>query len=84
MDITKMNHIHLLEIDGLTALAIHGNLCLALRHPENNGASRYLIEKTIKEIEVLLIEDGLINKDDLREIHRVEKEEGGLDWQIDD
>jgi hypothetical protein len=63
-----------LELTPALALALHGNLCLALRHPENHGHSRALVEQLVEDLEALLEGAGVLNAEQLLAIHRVEAE----------
>jgi len=56
-------------------LAIHGNLCLALRHPQNKGASRQLVMKFVKELGQKLVRWGVITKEELEDAEKTEREE---------
>lgn len=47
------------QITLLEALAIHGNLALALRHPQNMGASTTLIEDILSPFEAMFEEIGM-------------------------
>jgi hypothetical protein len=60
-------------------LAIHGNLCLGLRHPDNVGPTSQIAYNVVQTIEMLFKETGMPD-DVLAEIHKVEAEEtkGGL------
>lgn len=56
-----------IETDVITLLAMYGNLCLALRHPENKGESRALIMHLVREIGEELVLLGAITQEQLRE-----------------
>lgn len=60
-------------------MAVHGNLCLALRHPENTGPSRALIVGMIHRIGKILVEGGALTEEELNFATRVEQEEYGLE-----
>ena len=53
-------------------LAVHGNLCLSLRHPLNTGPSRRLAEEHIVGIEQALLTVGVLDAEDIKKIHRTE------------
>ena len=55
-------------------LAIHGNICLGLRHPDNTGPTRKIAENVISTIEKIFQDTGMEN-DVIAEIHKVEAEE---------
>lgn len=63
----------------LTWLAVHGNLCLALRHPRNVGASRPFVVKFVKDLGKKLVEWGAITEEQLKYAERIEIEEGSTD-----
>jgi hypothetical protein len=73
MNIKKIDEIITIKVDALTLMAAHGNICLGLRHPQNNGFSRKLVEEFVSTIEKKLIECGLLNEEDIGEIHQVER-----------
>ena len=60
-------------------LAVHGNLCLALRHPRNIGASRPFVIKFVKHLGKKLVEWGAITEEQLQSAERLEIEEGSTD-----
>jgi hypothetical protein len=55
-------------------LAIHGNICLGLRHPDNTGPLRQIAANVIDTIEQIFKDTGMEN-DVIAEIHKVESEE---------
>lgn len=62
--------------NGITWTAIHGNLCLALRHPDNKGPSRELIIKFVKKLGEVLEQEGAVTPNILRRVYRLEAEAG--------
>jgi len=62
----------------LTWLAVHGNLCLALRHSENRGPSRPHVEQFVKQLGRWLVVLGAITQRELEAAEKLEREEGGL------
>lgn len=68
------------DADLLTWMAIHGFLCLALRHPKTKGHSmRPTVLDVIRRLEEELVREGVLDPKIVAEIHRVEAEEGSLD-----
>lgn len=67
------------KADLLTWLAIHGNLCLALRHPGNTGKSRPYVIAFTKSLGKKLVEWGVVTEEDLRATEKLEIEEGSVD-----
>lgn len=63
----------------LVWLAVHGNLCLSLRHPQNRGPSRKLILDFVKNIGRFLVEAGAVTEAELRAAENLEIEEGSTD-----
>lgn len=64
-----------LELPMLSWLAVHGNLLLALRHPENAGTSRQLVEDVVAALEGLFLDSGLLSEEQLAAIRQVEAEQ---------
>jgi len=64
----------------ITWVAIHGNLCLALRHPENVGDLRKLVLNFVKELGQFLVRCKVYTKSQLEAIEKVEIEEGSIDF----
>ncbi len=70
------------EASGLVWAAVHGNLLLALRHPENRGSSRKLVVDFVKALEVLLEQEGVLTPNQLRKTRRLEVEAGSDEFGI--
>ncbi len=68
------------DMDVITLLSIHGNLCLALRHPENTGESRKLIVSFVKQTGQYLVYLGVYTQDQLKQVERIEAEEGSPEF----
>jgi len=64
-----------LRMSALHLLAVHGNVCLGLRHPTNTGPNRKLALEFLGYSEQKLKSAGLINDEDIENIHKVEQEE---------
>lgn len=62
---------------GLVWMAVHGNLCLALRHRSNVGPSRALVERFVRALGDKLVENGVLTADELAQAQRLEIEEAG-------
>lgn len=77
MKTERLHIIHVIRIDGLHLMAIHGNLCLALRHPANTGPSREIVEKIVQAIEKELVNCGAFTEEEIQEIHLTEIKAGG-------
>lgn len=78
MNPLKGGEIITMSFTAIQLMAIHGNVCLGLRHPQNRGISRAIVKSFILDAEKKLVECGLLNEDDIRKIHRVENEEIGI------
>jgi uncharacterized protein related to proFAR isomerase len=71
-----------IQADLLAWLAVHGYLCLALRHPgPREGKTRPFILKMVATIETALLKGGIMGPEDIKLIHKVEMEEGNEDFQ---
>jgi hypothetical protein len=71
----------LVETNGLTWMAVHGAICLGCRHPHYVGPSRILVVAFVRELGQRLVEAGVLTKDEVQMIERLEQEEsphGGL------
>lgn len=55
-------------------LAVHGNLLLALRHPENTGHGRQLVEDVVATLEGLFLDSGLLTEEQVLTMHQQEAE----------
>ncbi len=66
----------LIKVNVLTLLAVHGNLCLALRHPQNTGETRDLVLNFCKQIGEELVLLGALTPEQLEEAYKEESEEG--------
>jgi hypothetical protein len=75
LDVSRLDMRVTFEMDALELLAIHGCLCLGLRHPHFQGPTRSLILQFVKDAEIKLLEIGLIRPEHIRIIHQVEAEE---------
>lgn len=67
------------EANLLTWLTIHGNVCLALRHPQNTGESRAYAVAFVKFLGRMLVECDVITEEQLRKLEKLEAEEGSPD-----
>jgi hypothetical protein len=64
-----------LELPMLTLTTIHGNLCLALRHPENTGPAREIAEEVLASLEEVFLRAGVFTAPQLQRMRAVEREE---------
>lgn len=74
MDMSKAQVPAILETELIVWAAIHGCLCLALRHPEYVGASRAMVENALTGIEALLVSGGLFTREEMAAAHKVEQD----------
>ncbi len=65
-----------INLNVITLLAVHGNLLLALRHPENLGQTRAIVLNFAKQIGEQLVILGAITPEQLEEAYEVESEAG--------
>lgn len=63
----------------LILLAVHGNLCLALRHPSNRGENRTFVVAFVKALGLYFLHAGALTQEELEEAQRIEVEEGSAD-----
>ena len=59
----------------LTWMAVHGVLCLGLRHPEMNGPSRRIVEDFVRQLGQALVANGLLTAQELREAEHLERQQ---------
>lgn len=62
----------LVKVNVLTLMAVHGNLLLALRHPQNTGESRDLVLNFCKQIGEELVLLGALTPEQLEEAYKAE------------
>jgi hypothetical protein len=65
----------------LTWITVHGNLCLALRHPQNIGSSRKLAVEFTKALGKALVEWGALTPEQLEETEKLEAEAGSSEFR---
>lgn len=75
----QLGTVKSMKADLVTWLGIHGNLCLALRHPQNKGPSRAFLVAFVKRLGWNLVEWGAITEEELRHAEQTEREEGSTD-----
>lgn len=63
----------------LIAMAVHGALCLALRHPSFKGRSRKMVVEFTKSLGRWLVQAGALTSEQLRITERKEAREGSPD-----
>lgn len=68
-----------LNTNNLTMMAVHGSLCLALRHPQFRGKSRSLVIAFVKSLGEWLVTEGIMTQERLAEAQEQEAEEGSSD-----
>lgn len=78
MDITKAKIDLPVHAELWVWMAVHGNLCLALRHPSNRGPSTRAVETFVRALGARLVEEGLLTEDELRDAEKLERQEGGF------
>jgi hypothetical protein len=76
MNLDKALERATLDASLLEWMAVHGNLCLALRHPNNSGGSRALVAKVVDQISKLLVERGLLTQAEIDAATAVERPYG--------
>lgn len=69
-----------IKLDVLTLMAVHGNLLLALRHPQNIGESRHLVVEFVKQAGKQLVIIGAISIEQLIEAYLEEAKHGNEEF----
>lgn len=64
------------RMDILTLMAVHGSLCLTLRHPAFQGSSRKLVEAFKSQVGEYLVTLGALTPEQLRKAELLEAPEG--------
>jgi len=67
-----------LDLNLLTIMAIHGNLCLALRHPANSGPSTQLVAAVVRQLGEVLVARRALTAAELAEVYAVEAKADGF------
>jgi hypothetical protein len=70
-----------LHANYLTLMAVHGSLCLALRHPNFRGKSRQIVVEFTKSLGEWLVHAGALTPEQLRSAQRLEAREGSPDLE---
>lgn len=66
-DILQMEQTFPLQISWIGLMAMHGALCLALRHPQFKGQSRQLVVSATKQLGKYLVDNGILTPEQLNE-----------------
>jgi hypothetical protein len=72
--VAVMRNIRILQADVLTWMAIHGSLCLALRHPSYKGPSRKIVKKFCDSLGNSLVIWQALTPEQLELVHKTEAE----------
>jgi hypothetical protein len=75
LDIEKALETAMIEESLFVWMTIHGNLCLALRHPGNQGSSRGYTVAFVEKLGRLIVERGLWTQEQLEHAQAVEQQE---------
>jgi hypothetical protein len=75
IDPTKFDIKICLELPALQLMAVHGAICLGLRHPNLKAPSRAIILEFVAATESAMVHCGLISQKHVALIHKVEQEE---------
>jgi hypothetical protein len=68
-----------LKANYLTLMAVHGALCLALRHPEFKGSVREIVVAFTQCLGKWLVDGGILSPEQLAEAQQLEASEGSRD-----
>jgi len=69
---------------GLVWMAVHGTLCLGLRHPAYGGPSRAFVENFVRALGDCLVEWGCLTPEELAFVQRVEQDESPNGWPFEE
>lgn len=70
-----MTEPHSIETAGLVWMALHGTICLELRHPAYTGPSRPLVVSFVRELGMCLVQWGVLTAAELEAVENFEREE---------
>jgi hypothetical protein len=62
-----------IETSGLTWMAVHGVICLGLRHPGYVGPSRAIVLSFVRELGRELLDHGVLTSEELALVERTEQ-----------
>jgi hypothetical protein len=79
MDTTNAHKHVTVDATLLDWMAVHGNLCLALRHPQNQGESRALLVSMIHKLGRLLVDEGILTAEEMNRAARTRPAPYGLE-----
>lgn len=65
----------LVKVNVLTLMAVHNNLLLALRHPQNTGEPRDIVLNFCKQVGEELVLLGALTPEQLEEMYIIEAKE---------
>lgn len=65
----------------LQSMAVHGALCMALRHPHFKGHSRQLVVDFTKSLGEFLVQAEALTPEQLRKAMKLEAKNGSLDLE---
>ncbi len=77
LDPDKLRDTVAIEFSMLGVLSIHGNLCLALRHPQNAGASRQIVVDIIQHLAAIIVARGIMTPLEMEHATRLEAQAMG-------
>jgi len=78
LDPDKLRELVYLEFNMLEVLSIHGNLCLALRHPQNAGMSRQTVLEIVQRLSAIIVDRGVMTPVEMEQALKVERQSGSL------
>jgi hypothetical protein len=77
VDVTRLRDIRQVNAEMICWLTVHGNLCLALRHPSNVGESRRIAIRMLETISRLIVDAGVMTQEEIDAASEYEVQEGG-------
>jgi hypothetical protein len=82
VDISKATTLIDVRLSALEWMCIHGNLCLALRHPNNVGNPREITVSVAQVLARVIVESGLLTQAEMDNAHHVELEAAGATGRV--
>jgi hypothetical protein len=78
LDPDKLRERIAIEFSMIEVLSIHGNLCLALRHPQNAGAARQTALDIVAHLSKIIVHWGVMTQVEMDQATRMERQSGSL------
>ena len=76
MNAMRAHYLVKVEATAFEWMTVHGNLCLALRHPQNRGPSREACMNIVRKLSKAIVESGLLTQQEMDQATALERQEG--------